>query len=660
MQKRKNNKKQKVLALILSIAMVFCYMPMTAFADSTSSGTDSGTAVAQIGDETYDTLPEAVAAAEDGDTITLLQDAEGSGVKITEANAKKLTIDFNGYTYTMNGTAVGSTGYENQAMHFEQGSNITLKNGTLKVASGSFGIQNYADLTLIDFTVDSSDNSSCNYALSINNGDVRILGSSSVIAASGKNAFDVCLTEHYPDGARVTVDTTGTITGNIQYDSWDDTPEINRTALRIKNGTFNGEFDIEEGLEDEAARAIRITGGTFTDSAAGDYAARGFVLVSRDDGTYTVERAAEPTCAIGHTYYATLADAVANAEDGDTIRLLRNTEGSGIAITAANAKKLTIDFCGHTYTMNGTAVGSTGYENQAMHFEAGSDITLKNGTLRVAKGNFGIQNYADLTLINFNVDASMNSSCGYAISCNNGDVNILGDSSIRVASGNYAFDVCLTTNYPDGARVTVDTTGTIEGNIQYDSWTAVPDENNTALTIKNGKFIGKFVIEEGLEDEAASAVNVSGGVFSTEVAAAYLADGYTCIANDNGTYRVLSSEEASKIEKQKEEKAKAEREKAQKPHKTKITKPIRGKKRFTIRWQKITGISGYQIQYSTSRSFSSKTSSVKYVTSSKATQATVSRLKSNKTYYVRIRTYKISNGKKVYSSWSTVKAIRTK
>ena len=31
-----------------------------------------------------------------------------------------------------------------------------------------------------------------------------------------------------------------------------------------------------------------------------------------------------------------------------------------------------------------------------------------------------------------------------------------------------------------------------------------------------------------------------------------------------------------------------------------------------------------------------------------------------KKYYVRVRTYKIANGKKVYSAWSKVKSVKTK
>jgi len=96
----------------------------------------------------------------------------------------------------------------------------------------------------------------------------------------------------------------------------------------------------------------------------------------------------------------------------------------------------------------------------------------------------------------------MNDKCLYALSCNNGDVKILGSSSLKAAEGKNAFDVCVTTNYPDGARVTVDTTGEIVGHVQYDVWKGIPENNKTGLTIKNGKFSGKFDVEEALKDAA--------------------------------------------------------------------------------------------------------------------------------------------------------------
>ena len=44
----------------------------------------------------------------------------------------------------------------------------------------------------------------------------------------------------------------------------------------------------------------------------------------------------------------------------------------------------------------------------------------------------------------------------------------------------------------------------------------------------------------------------------------------------------------------------------------------------------------------------------------KTTSANVSSLKAKKKYFVRVRTYKTVNGKKIYSSWSKVKTIKTK
>jgi len=78
-------------------------------------------------------------------------------------------------------------------------------------------------------------------------------------------------------------------------------------------------------------------------------------------------------------------------------------------------------------------------------------------------------------------------------------------------------------------------------------------------------------------------------------------------------------------------------------------KAIRGG--YKITWKKQTAeVTGYQIQYSTSKTYASnvKTLTVK---GSKTTSKTVTGLKAGKKYYVRIRTYKVVNGKKYYSAW---------
>lgn len=83
-------------------------------------------------------------------------------------------------------------------------------------------------------------------------------------------------------------------------------------------------------------------------------------------------------------------------------------------------------------------------------------------------------------------------------------------------------------------------------------------------------------------------------------------------------------------------------------------KNVKGKK-ATVSWKKASGVSGTQVQYSTSKSFKSA-KSVKTTASSK----TISKLSKNKKYYVRVRSYKVSGGKTYYSSWSKVKTVTIK
>lgn len=96
-----------------------------------------------------------------------------------------------------------------------------------------------------------------------------------------------------------------------------------------------------------------------------------------------------------------------------------------------------------------------------------------------------------------------------------------------------------------------------------------------------------------------------------------------------------------------------------KPKKTSIKKLSKGKKKFTVTWAKVSGVKGYQIQYSSDKKFK-KNNKMVTVTKQKTTKATVKKLKSKKKYYVRVRTYKTINGKKIYSSWSKVKSVKTK
>jgi hypothetical protein len=95
-----------------------------------------------------------------------------------------------------------------------------------------------------------------------------------------------------------------------------------------------------------------------------------------------------------------------------------------------------------------------------------------------------------------------------------------------------------------------------------------------------------------------------------------------------------------------------------KPKATKITSVKKAKKQFTVNWKKISGVKGYQLQYSTSSKF--KNAKNKTYSKASATKATIKKLKSGKTYYVRVRTYKVVNGEKVYSGWTKTSKIKVK
>jgi hypothetical protein len=128
---------------------------------------------AKINDTYYDTLVEAVAAANDGDTITLLRDQpDGNGIIIPadKFTSKGLTIDFNGKCYTVDRNLAGSDGSQNQCFQIlgskdsdgvysgNGNTKVTLKNGTIMADNSDilFLIQNYSDLTLDNMILDAS------------------------------------------------------------------------------------------------------------------------------------------------------------------------------------------------------------------------------------------------------------------------------------------------------------------------------------------------------------------------------------------------------------------------------------------------------------------------------------------------------------------------
>ena len=103
----------------------------------------------------------------------------------------------------------------------------------------------------------------------------------------------------------------------------------------------------------------------------------------------------------------------------------------------------------------------------------------------------------------------------------------------------------------------------------------------------------------------------------------------------------------------------AEQVSVAKPKSVSPKKVKSAKKAVSVEWKKVGGVKGYQIQVATDKKFKKNKKTVT-IKKQKTTKTTVKKLKAKKKYYVRVRTYKIVNGKKVYSSWSKVKSVKTK
>ena len=81
-------------------------------------------------------------------------------------------------------------------------------------------------------------------------------------------------------------------------------------------------------------------------------------------------------------------------------------------------------------------------------------------------------------------------------------------------------------------------------------------------------------------------------------------------------------------------------------------------RKLSVTWKKQKKISGYQIQYSTGKTFAKGTKMTNIVKSSD--KAVIKKVKKGKTYYVRIRSYQKSGSKKTYSAWSSYTKVKIK
>lgn len=92
----------------------------------------------------------------------------------------------------------------------------------------------------------------------------------------------------------------------------------------------------------------------------------------------------------------------------------------------------------------------------------------------------------------------------------------------------------------------------------------------------------------------------------------------------------------------------------------KISSLKAAKKALTVKAAAQAEMKGYQVQYSTSKKFTKKTTKTIKVATKKKLNKKIKGLKSGKKYYVRVRAYKMNGKKTVYSAWTAKKSVKVK
>ena len=419
----------------------------------------------------YESFAEAFAEAEDGATITLLGNCSGNGIVAPQGKfANGLTVDFAGYTYTVDGSTVGSAGTETNGFQLLKDNKITFKNGTIASTKAKILVQNYSDLTLDGMTLTLNNTSySSAYTLSNNNGDIVIDNTTINANPAGGFAFDVCRYSSYPS-VNVTVTGGSTINGKVEV-SASGSDAKDGFGLTLTSGTITGDIVMDAtakvALEATPEKVAIIKASSFEHAAP-----EGYVWVNTTtEGKQTIQEAGAKIIADNKTtYYADLTEALAAAEDGDTVILLKDSELSSYAEVRKN---VVLDLNGKTITAAGGGIDLYGKmtvadssEDAAGKLTAGTwgIWTNAGAELTVEKGTIEADNWA---IVAQGAEAKVTITGGKVHSEDGTAISGIGNSSdsgysINITGGEIVSDNDIAIYHPNGTTLSI-SGGTIQG-----------------------------------------------------------------------------------------------------------------------------------------------------------------------------------------------------
>lgn len=401
--------KRRLLSAFLAVMMVLTMAPVAFAANGDTTATSES--VAEISGTGYATLQAAVDAAKSGDTIVLKK-----SISATEIGEKKqlqfvkadmnLTLDLNQNTITAeageaiainaanitltvkNGTIENSAegNYSDGVYAYKESNNLTLtfENIVLKSRTQGLAVQGLtsnSNVNIVNSKITSAEELGIYYppksgTLTINDSEITgvtgivvkgsnlvVKGEKTIISGTGPNVDPETYYTGATDGSSTLTETGDALYIESGYNDRDISVSISGGHLNSKSAKAVRMF-VKNGENTSAKREISVTGGTFSSDVSA-YVAEGYV---QNNGT--VERLGETNAVakIGNTYYKTLSAAVAAANNGETVTLLKNVV---LNSTLTLNKNMTLDLNGCEIS-NGSTMGT----NYLVSIAANADVSI--------------------------------------------------------------------------------------------------------------------------------------------------------------------------------------------------------------------------------------------------------------------------------------------
>lgn len=432
----------------------------------------------------YTSLQDAIDAADSGATVTLLKNLTES---VSIAEGQEIVLDLNGCTLTNSGTntivnngtlTVTGNGKVDNTVHqgaaLQNNGKATLENGTFTRskeagkddnANGNswYVIDNSGTLTLKDVTVyqgtDAENALQWTFSSTIRNKGASA-EQMAVMEVDGATVVSGRIALKNDDWGKMTIADANVTGGNQAVQNWAQL-EINggtfagdvvtwfyaipgsepetRTHATITGGTFNGrvtcvDYDQDEGKV-EIDQGVTISGtASFSEMPKYTYFEDDYIAAWDEDSEMYVTAQGDWAAVINdETAYATLGEALAAAEDGDTVALRGDAEGNfvidraitldlnGYTLSSGSGTTLQILVSGVTVT-NGQETGGVNAADTAIAVGSGetrlTDVTIENISITATTDNYTVVNgvhvrNAEVTVRNATITAPYNGVAAY-------------------------------------------------------------------------------------------------------------------------------------------------------------------------------------------------------------------------------------------------------